>query len=97
MALIEPRIGLYFMIVQLHIIISIYRGLLEVFKLLLEHCEYIGEQRIQLADSLVSQISEVCKTKRKDKEQTFKKVILFCGMHVQQFLTVTCIIKYAST
>jgi len=50
------------------------RGLLEVFKLILEHNDYIGEQRIQLADSLVSQISEVCKTKRKDKEHSFKKV-----------------------
>ena len=58
------------------IIRSLYRGLLEVFKLILEHTEHIGEQRIQLADSLVSQISEICKTKRKDKEQSFKKVLL---------------------
>ena len=54
---------------------SLCRGLLEVFKLILEHTEYIGDQRIQLADSLVSQISEDCKTKKKDKEQSFKKVI----------------------
>ena len=48
-----------------------------MFKLILEHTEYVGEQRIQLSDSLVSQISEVCKTKKKDKEQSFKKVILY--------------------
>lgn len=53
----------------------LFRGLLEVFKLILEHSEYIGEQRIQLADCLVSQVSEICKTKKKDKEHSFKKVI----------------------
>ena len=52
------------------------RGLLEVFKLILEHTEHIGEQRIKLADSLISQISEVCKAKKKDKETSFKKVCI---------------------
>ena len=55
---------------------SLCRGLLEVFKMILDHTEYIGDQRIQLADSLLSQISEDCKTKKKDKEQSFKKVIM---------------------
>ena len=73
MALIESRIGFYCSVV-VQMSMSLCRGLLEVFKLILEHTEYIGDQRIQLADSLVSQISEVCKTKKKDKEQSFKKV-----------------------
>ena len=57
---------------------SFHRGLLEVFKWILEHNDCIGEQRIQLADSLVSQISEVCKNMRKDKELSFKKVHMMC-------------------
>lgn len=74
MALTENRIGFYcFVIMQVSM--SLCRGLLEVFKLILEHTEYIGDQRIHLADSLVSQISEDCKTKKKDKEQSFKRVI----------------------
>ena len=50
------------------------RGLIEVFKLILEHTEFIGEQRVKLADSLLSQVSEVSKVIKKDKEQSFKKV-----------------------
>ncbi|XP_065886224.1 F-BAR and double SH3 domains protein 2-like isoform X3 [Dysidea avara] len=50
------------------------RGLIEVFKLILEHTEYIGEQRMQLADTLLAQISEVSKVVKKDKEHSFKKL-----------------------
>ena len=65
----HTHLGLYVYLLNI-----LHRGLLEVFKLILEHTECIGEQRIQLADSLVSQVSETCKTKKKDKEQSFKKV-----------------------
>ena len=82
----------------LHVIVYNYysfqcRGLLEVFKLILEHTEYIGEQRIKLADSLVSQISEVCKTKKKDKETSFKKVcviyMIYCTLGLEQRVKVS--------
>ena len=62
------------MYIILHDVNFVYRGLIEVFKLILEQTEYIGEQRIHLADSLLAQVSEVSKNMKKNKEHSFKKV-----------------------
>ena len=62
------------MYIILHDVNFVYRGLIEVFKLILEQTEYIGEQRIYLADSLLAQVSEVSKNMKKNKEHSFKKV-----------------------
>ena len=50
------------------------RGLLEIWKMMLEKTEEISKHRMRVADMMLSSISEEMRQQKRVKEQVFKKV-----------------------
>lgn len=53
---------------------SFPRGLLEVWKALLEKTEELSKRRLTMCELLTTQVAEVMKQQKRTKETNFKKV-----------------------
>ena len=53
---------------------TIYRGVLEIWKLMLTKVEEQGKRRLELSEMLTTNVSEMLRSLRKEKDQQFKTV-----------------------
>ena len=53
---------------------SVPRGLLEIWKMMLEKTDELAKHRLKVAEMMLSQISEEMRQQKRIKEQAFKRV-----------------------
>ena len=53
---------------------SVPRGLLEIWKMMLEKTDELAKHRLKVAEMMLSQISEEMRQQKRIKEQTYKRV-----------------------
>ena len=60
--------------VEIYLMCSISRGLIEVWKALLEKTDELSKRKLTMSELLLTQVSDVAKQQKRIKETNFKRV-----------------------